>query len=461
MKFYSMNPTTGEPLHTHTADTLEVLTEKVEQAHSAQLDWALTPSPKRINSLQNLKRIVETKMPNIMELIHKETGKLIADIEAEVYDVLDAFDYYSRQYGNLTMPSVEINSVAFPETQAWLESEPFGVLALIMPWNFSFYSPMMFVIAGATAGNAIVLKPSEHSTLVGMMIKDLWIEAGLPSELLQVVVGDESIGRELVKSCCDKIFFVGSVEGGKDVIANAGITPVQVELGGNSAAIVMPDADLGLTAHAIAWGGTYNSGQDCAGIKRVYAHSSIVTALQDRLIEIVGTLRKGIDYGPYISDEARGVVIKRLTDAQAKGARILFGGETINPGFWLNPSVVRIADESISLITDETFGNVLPIMSFEDEQSLITRVNNSKYGLSNAIFSSDNDNATKLGRKLQAGMIFINDPFVSPVGWDHWTGWKNSGFSTMDSKINQCLRKRLFTSSQHHENRSFWYPYSS
>jgi acyl-CoA reductase-like NAD-dependent aldehyde dehydrogenase len=460
MTFYSLNPTTGELLHTHTADTPEVLAAKVDRARAAQLDWGLKPPSERIDSLRNLKRVIESKMPDILGLIHQETGKLSADGGAEIYDVLDAFDYYSRQYRELTMPSVEINTEAFHETQAWLESEPFGVLALIMPWNFSFYSPMMFIIAGATTGNAIILKPSEYSTLVGLMIRDLWIEAGLPSELLQIAVGDESVGRELVKIACDKIFFVGSVEGGKDVIANAGIIPVQVELGGNSAAVVMSDADLELAAQGIAWGGTYNSGQDCAGIKRVYAHSSIVTALQDRLVEIIKNLRKGIDYGPYISDEARSVVIKRLDEARAKGAQLLVGGNVISPGFWLSPSVVRIADENVSLVVEETFGNIIPIIPFEDEQSLVARVNNSKYGLSSAIFSTDTDSAVKLGRRLQVGMVFVNDPFISFAGWDHWTGCKNSGFSTMDSKLTQCLRKRVFSSNPHRNVRSFWYPYS-
>jgi acyl-CoA reductase-like NAD-dependent aldehyde dehydrogenase len=460
MKFCSINPTTGECLHTHIADTSETITAKVKQAQVAQLDWASMPSNDRIGALKKLKHVIEVKMPEILDLIYRETGKLPADSSAEVYDVLDAFDYYDRQYSNLTMPLVEINSEAFPMTKAWLEYSPFGVLALIMPWNFSFYSPMMFVIAGATAGNAIVIKPSEHSTLVGLMIRDLWIEAGLPHELLQIVVGDESVGRKLVKSSCDKIFFVGSVDGGKNVIANAGITPVQVELGGNSAAIVMPDADLDLAAQAIAWGGTYNSGQDCAGIKRVYAHSSIAVALQERLVKIVRLLRQGIDYGPYISEEARSIVADRLVDAKAKGAEILIGGEVVNPGFWLNPSVVRISDDNTPLVSEETFGNVLPLMLFEDEETLVKHVNGSKYGLSNAIFSADNNNALRLGRKLHGGMIFINDSFVTPVGWDHWTGWKNSGFGTMDSKLNQCLRKRLCSSGLHKEKRSFWYPYS-
>lgn len=461
MKFNSMNPSTGELLYTHTDDTPEILKKKIDRAHDAQFDWASLPASKRIESLQNLKKVISDKMPALLDLIHRETGKLPADGEAEAYDVLDAFDYYAHQYENLIMPSVEINNETFSETRAWLENEPYGVIALIMPWNFSFYSPMMFVIAGVMTGNAIILKPSEHSTLVGLMIRALWIEAGLPSELLQIAVGSDSVGRELVKSNCDKIFFVGSVEGGRDVIANAGIIPVQIELGGNSAAIVMPDADIELAAQGIAWGGTYNSGQDCAGIKRVYAHSSVVSILQERLVEIVGNLRKGIDYGPYISEEARTLVAGRLANARARGSQVLIGGDFINPGFWLSPSVLRVTDEDISLITEETFGNVIPLMTFEDEQSLVMRINSSKYGLSNAIFSADVDNAVRLGRKLQSGMIFINDPFISPVGWDHWTGWKNSGFGTMDSKLNQCLRKKLCTSSQHKGNRSFWYPYSS
>lgn len=460
MNFYSMYPATGEVLHAHTSDTPEAISMKVDKARAAQMQWTLTPLSQRFDSLRNFRHVIEGKIQVVLDLIHQETGKLPADGGAEVYDVLDAFDYYIKLYSNLKMPTVAINSECFPETQAWLEYEPFGVIALIMPWNFSFYSPMMFIIASAVAGNAIVLKPSEHSSLVGLEIRDLWIEAGLPADLLQIVLGDEDVGRELVKSKCDKIFFVGSVEAGKDVIANAGMTPVQVELGGNSAAIVMPDADIDLAAQGIAWGGTYSSGQDCAGIKRVYAHSSIADILQDKVVEIVANLRKGVDYGPYISDEARALVANRIADACEKGAHILIGGDIVSPGFWLTPSVIRVVDEDVPLITEETFGNVIPIMVFDSVDDLIERVNDSKYGLSSAIFSANTDAALNLGRKLQAGMIFVNDPFISPVGWDHWTGWKNSGFGTMDSKLNQCLRKRLVSSHLLKEPRSFWYPYS-
>ena len=460
MEFNSMHPANGEVMHTHTADTFETISQKTAKARETQLQWATVPTPERFNLLCKFKSVIEAKIPDILGLIHQETGKLPADGTAEIYDVIDAFDYYANLFSNLKMPSVAINKEGFPDTEAWLEYEPFGVLALIMPWNFSFYSPMMFVIAGATAGNAIVLKPSEYSTLVGLMIKDLWNEAGLPSDLLQIVIGDGTAGKLLVKSGCDKIFFVGSVEGGKDVIANAGITPVQVELGGNSAAIVMSDANLELAVQGIAWGATYSSGQDCAGIKRVYAHLSVAEELKSKLMKVVSSLRRGIDYGPYISHEARSIVVNRLTEAQKMGAKILVGGETISPGFWLTPSVVQIADENVALITEETFGNVIPIITFDDEVELVAKVNNTKYGLSSAIFSADNDKALLLGRKLQSGMLFINDPFVSPVGWDHWTGWKSSGFGTMDSKLSQCLRKRLVTSSKNNDSRAFWYPYS-
>jgi acyl-CoA reductase-like NAD-dependent aldehyde dehydrogenase len=461
MIFYSKNPATGEILHTHTEDTREAIASIVEKAHVAQLEWASLTPAKRFDYLNEFKKTIEAKVPDILKQVQQEAGKLKADGEGEVYDVIDAFDYYSAQYTNLTMPPLAISPDVFPGTEGWLESEPYGVLALIMPWNFSFYSPMMIIIAGLTAGNAIVLKHSEHTTLVGQMIRNLWIEAGLPADLLQVVVGGESAGRELVRAGCDKIFFVGSVEGGKDVISNAGVTPVQVELGGNSAAIVMPDADLDHAANAIAWGGTYHSGQDCAGIKRIFAHSSIVDDLQKRLVEIVGKLRHGIDYSPYISEEARATVIERLADAKAKGANILVGGEPINPGFWLTPSVVRVTNTSITLVKEETFGNVLPIMTFDNEQSLIESVNDTAYGLSNAIFTADSDNALKIGRKLQSGMIFVNDPFITGAGWDHWTGYKNSGFGTMDSKLNQCLRKRVYTLNKNQDKRAFWYPYST
>jgi acyl-CoA reductase-like NAD-dependent aldehyde dehydrogenase len=235
-------------------------------------------------------------------------------------------------------------------------------------------------------------------------------------------------------------------------------------LGGNSAAIVLDDADIDLAVQGIAWGGTYHSGQDCVGIKRVFVHQKIAKQFITALVSQVKSLRAGIDYGPYIRKEARDEVKKRLQEASKNGSNLLCGGELINPnnakGFWLSPSVIEIADSTLKLVSEETFGNVLPIMIFKDEQELIVEANNTKYGLSTSLFTKNLKRAHELSYQLQTGMVFINDPFIASPGWDHWTGWKQSGFGTTESKFMQCLKKKVISINTKGHKRAFWFPYS-
>ena len=299
----------------------------------------------------NLQSVISRRTDEILALMWEETGKVRPDAEAEIFDIIDAVPYYLGEAAEFRPDTnLKLNSEAFPDTELIIDTEPVGVVALIMPWNFPFYSPGMFVIANTVAGNAVILKPSEYSTLVGLMIRDLFLEAGFPEMLVQVLPGGEAVGKMLVKSDVNKIFFVGSVEAGQDIIANAGITPVQVELGGNSAALVLSDADIEVAAQGVAWAATYHSGQDCVGIKRVFVNGTIASEFIDALVGIVSKLRPGIDYGPYITPEAAEEVRSRTEQAVAGGAKLLCGGEPSSPGNWLHPAVILMQDQANELV---------------------------------------------------------------------------------------------------------------
>jgi acyl-CoA reductase-like NAD-dependent aldehyde dehydrogenase len=464
MKIQSVNPSTGMLIKEFENTTSDKITTILHQSRRVQAKWMVASTQDRIALFQNLRKEINSKSKEILDLIFKETGKLIPVGEAELYDVIDAIDYYAQQL-KLLKPdsSLVLNSQAFPDTNLTIDYVPHGVVGLIMPWNFPFYSPMMFAIAAIMAGNSVILKPSEFSTMVGLQIGKLFAQAGFPKHLISIIPGDETTGQALVSAGCDKLFFVGSVEAGKHIIAHAGITPVQVELGGNSAAVVLEDADLHLAVKGIMWGGTYHSGQDCVGIKRILVHQKIAKQFIAELVSQVKLLRAGIDYGPYIRKVARDEVKRRLDVAMKKGSKLHCGGELINPnkakGFWLSPSVIEVYDSKLKLVSEETFGNVLPIIVCKDEQELIFEANNSKYGLSTSLFSKNLNHARELSKQLQTGMVFINDPFIAFPGWDHWTGWKQSGFGTTESKFMQCLKKQVTSVNVKSNSRSFWYPY--
>lgn len=461
MKIQSINPSSGEEIKEHEPTQLSEVAKVVLQAKEAQKLWGKLSIQERGEYFRNLKKVLEDHIEDLLKIIEVETGKLKPDGEAEVYDVIDAVDYYTEQLGKVKpITSLSLNAEAFPDTDLVIDYVPYGVMGLIMPWNFPFYSPMMFVIASIMAGNAVVLKPSEYSTMVGLEIQKLFQKADFPEHLVEVIIGDEEAGKALVKSQVDKIFFVGSVEAGENIIKNAGIKPVQVELGGNSAALVFSDADIELATQAIAWGGTYHSGQDCVGVKRVFAVEKVADEFIKRLVEIVGKLRPGIDYGPYIRRHQLETVLSRIEAAVEGGAELLVGGEKLDrPGFWLSPSVVKYQDNEIELVREETFGNVLPVKVVKNEAEAIELANSSKYGLSNSVYTKDTERAKLISQQLESGMVFINDPFIAIPGWDHWTGWKQSGLGTVESKLMQCFKKKVTSVNKRGHKRSFWYPY--
>jgi acyl-CoA reductase-like NAD-dependent aldehyde dehydrogenase len=461
MKIQSINPANGEVISLHEPTNPDEISEIVARARKTQQEWAGLSVNERVAIFLKLKHVLEENADNLLQIIEQETGKLRTDGEAEVYDVIDAVDYYIEQLRSVkAVTSLSLNSETFADTDLVIDFVPYGVMGLIMPWNFPFYSPMMFVMASVIAGNSVVLKPSEYSSMVGLEIKELFNQAGFPENLVEVIIGDEEVGRVLVKSQVDKIFFVGSVEAGEDIIKNSGIKPVQLEAGGNSAALVFDDAEIEQAAQAIAWGGTYHSGQDCVGIKRVYVTQRVADAFLKRLVEVVGSLRPGVDYGPYIRPHQLEMVERRIEMAVKGGARLLVGGERLErSGFWLSPSVITFTDNETELVREETFGNVLPVKVVADEAEAIDLSNNSTYGLSTAVFTRNVEKAKSIAQRLESGMVFINDPFIAIPGWDHWTGWKKSGFGTVESKLMQCFKKKVVSINKQGKSRSFWYPY--
>ena len=229
MKVRSTNPANGMILKEFSAATNEEVVSAVTRARDAQNKWGELSVEEREKYFRKLSQVLQNNVQKILQVMLTETGKRIPDGEAEVYDVIDAIDYYLDKVRKVHPDmSTKLNAEVFPETDLVIDYVPYGVMGLVMPWNFSFYSPMMFILASLVAGNSVVLKPSEYSSMVGLTIQEMFHEAEFPEGLLEVLVGAEETGKYLVKSSVDKIFFVGSIEAGKDIIANAGIKPVQV-----------------------------------------------------------------------------------------------------------------------------------------------------------------------------------------------------------------------------------------
>jgi acyl-CoA reductase-like NAD-dependent aldehyde dehydrogenase len=464
MKVQSINPGTDKLIQEFEASNLDDVNNAVLHARSAFVRWHQLDVNERIGYFEKLSTVIQDSFPDLVSLMNTEAGKRVPDAEGEIYDTIDGIDYYIsaiRQFH--PEPLVKLNPAGFPESSVEIKYEPYGVVGVIMPWNFPLAAPMMTLISTIISGNTVVFKPSEYTTMMGIEIQKLFRQAGFPDGVIELLIGGEETGKLLVKSEVDKIFFIGSVEAGADIIANAGIKPVQAELGGNSAALVLEDADIELAAKGIAWGGTYHAGQDCVAVKRVYVVEKVANRFIDEVVDIVKGLRLGVDYGPYIRRDALETVYSRIQDAVAHGSELLVGGEKVSgpqgDGYWLTPSVLILRDGNLELVATETFGNTLPIMVVKDADAAIELANASTYGLSNSIWTKNIDTAKAIADKLESGMVYIDDPIVPPVGLDHWNGWKNSGLGSPESKLMQSLKKKVITANVSLQPRGFWYPY--
>jgi acyl-CoA reductase-like NAD-dependent aldehyde dehydrogenase len=199
------------------------------------------------------------------------------------------------------------------------------------------------------------------------------------------------------------------------------------------------------------------------GVKRVYVHENIKNELIENLISILKSLRPGIDYPAYITKEAKYKVLGKIEQAVDLGATLIFGGKEPQgkcDGNWLEPTIIDLKmGSNVDLVETETFGNVIPVMSFNKLEDVIKEINRSPYGLSNSIYTKDLKKAESMIDELESGMVFINEPFLATPGWDHWTGWKESGYGTASEKIMQVVKKKVWSSMSEIQKRSFWYPY--
>jgi succinate-semialdehyde dehydrogenase/glutarate-semialdehyde dehydrogenase len=303
--------------------------------------------------------------------------------------------------------------------RGYLVREPYGVIGIVSPWNYPFSIPATESLAGLAAGNAIVIKPSELTSLIVIELADLLHRAGVPEDVFQVVVGDGATGAALVDSAIDKLVFTGSVTTGKRIAQSAGsrLLPVVLELGGKDPMIVLEDADIDVASSGAIWGAFVNAGQTCLSVERCYVQRKIYKPFLEACVEKAKQLRVGngmdpeTDMGPMINERQLQIVEQQLEDAKASGARVLTGGNRlrqIGSNFY-GPTVLADVTHDMRIMREETFGPVLPIMAFETEDEAVRMANDSEYGLAASVWTRDRPRGEALARRIAAGTVQIND----------------------------------------------------
>lgn len=411
-----INPGTGEQFG-QVAKSTQADVSEARQTLGHRFDaWHQTPISERVRIMRKFQAMLIDSLDEITAVITQDTGKSRQDSLIEVMLVVDRMNQYSRKATHW-MGRRRIPPGLYFFKRYYTQPHPYGVVAIISPWNYPFELSVSVVCAALLAGNTVMLKPSEVTPAVGALVADLFSRIPELAPYVQVLHGDGAVGAMVVDSHPDLVFLTGSTATARKISTALAreMIPFVCELGGKDAMIVLEDADILAAAKWGVWGANYHGGQSCVSIERAYVVESAYNQFVAAVVAETEKLRLGysaeIDnayhFGPMTDHRQIDIVEEHLKEAVEQGARIVTGGE--RNGAYIQPTVVVDADHSMKLIRDETFGPVMPIMKVKDEAEAVQLANDSRYGLSASVWSGDLDRAERVAHQLEVGSVNIND----------------------------------------------------
>jgi acyl-CoA reductase-like NAD-dependent aldehyde dehydrogenase len=472
----SHDPATGRLVGTVSVTPPSEVERIAAEVAESQRSWVRRPLVERARVIRRAADVLLDRSEEMAQAVTRETGKTLT--EATVVDVgapAMVLEWIGRHgYRSLAPERLSFPQLLLKHKRDWIVFEPLGVIGVISSWNYPVLVPAGPLGMALVAGNGVVFKPSEFSPLVGEMIADVFAEAGLPDGLLRLVHGSAATGAAMCEApSIAKLCFTGSVSTGLQVMKLAADhgKPVILELGGKDPAIVCADADLDRAVAVTVWAAMAGAGQSCAGVERVYVERRIHDEYVRRVVEAVAAVRPGDPNDPTtqlgsLSTEAQYQrVVAHLDDAVQKGARVLHGGPVAVdglPGRFISPVVLTEVDHTMLVMQDETFGPVLPIMSFDSDAEAVSLANDSRYGLGASVWSRDLRRARRIARRLEAGMVWINDhAYSAAAAQAPWSGIKDSGRGVIHSRFGlyEMVHKRLISEDRGWIPLPWSYPY--
>lgn len=430
--FAVIDPATGAPFADAPLASRADLDRAVDAARRAFPGWAATPIEERAQAILAIADALEAAKDELAKLLSNEQGKPIPNAGGEIMGSVG----WARATAALRPPVDVIKDD--DSVRVEVRRKPLGVVGSISPWNFPVMIAIWHIIPALLSGNTVVMKPSSYTPLTALRMVEI-ANAHLPAGVLNSVTGEGDIGRAMSEHAgIDKIVFTGSTPTGRSIMASGAgnLKRLTLELGGNDAAIVLPDADIDRIAPKLFAKAFGNSGQICAAVKRVYVHDSLHDALAEKLAEmaraaVVGAgSEAGSQFGP-VQNRAQFDLVRTLADdARARGGRFLAGGEPIErAGYFFPLSVVVDVTDGMRVVDEEQFGPILPLIRYSDPEDALARANANENGLGGSVWSSDVDAATALAQRLEAGTVWINDhASISPDA--PFGGAKQSGVGT-------------------------------
>lgn len=426
------NPATNEVIGTIPKGGEEEAKQAVDAAEQALKNWREKTAEERSQLLVKWNELIHQERETIGKLMTTEQGKPLKEAIGEV-DYANSFVLWyaeegKRIYGDM-IPASHRNKRIF------VQKQPVGVAAAITPWNFPAAMITRKVAPALAAGCTVVIKPATQTPLTAFKLVELAEKAGFPSGVINIVTGSSGeIGKTWnADSRVRKLTFTGSTEVGKTLMKDAADTmkKISLELGGHAPLIVMDDADLDKAVEGTIASKFRNAGQTCVCANRVYVHESVKDAFEKKLTEAVSKLKvgngmdEGVDLGPLIDENAVNKVKEHVKDAVSKGGNITYGGKN-KEGLYFEPTIVMDATDKMQCMLEETFGPLIPVTTFKEEEEVIERANDSNYGLAAYAFTENIGRAIRISEALEYGIVGLNDGAMStaqaPFG-----GYKESG----------------------------------
>ncbi len=434
--FNVINPATEEVLAIIEEDNQQSIQEKYEMAKKGQVQWAEVPLAERINCIRRFDQALGEQIERLAGILSDEVGKPIQQARNEINGARGRIAFFLNNSEKWLQDEWMVLDGA---TKERISYEPLGVIANISAWNYPYLVGVNVFIPALIGGNAVLYKPSEFSSLTGLAICDLLYQSGIPENVFLTVLGGGLVGSYLLDLPLNGYYFTGSNRTGKIIASKVAekMVPCQLELGGKDPLYVTDEvADINQVAGAALEGVVYNNGQSCCAVERIYVHEKVYDAFLKSFTEQASALKignpkeEGIDIGPLTRKEQLAFILDQIQDAQNKGAELIAGGYRLQqPGYYMVPAVLSNVNHNMSVMREESFGPVIGIQKVSSDAEAIDLMKDTSYGLTAAVYTSNEERAEKILRQMNTGTVYWNccDRVSANLPW---SGRKNSGLGS-------------------------------
>jgi acyl-CoA reductase-like NAD-dependent aldehyde dehydrogenase len=435
-----INPATEEIITVITQDNLATLDIKFQKLKNAAGSWAVHPIKQRVRVIQKFSESMVKQIDRLAAILTSEVGKPIQQSRNEINGAITRIKWLTENAEKFLGDEVMTQA---PEIEERISYEPLGIVCNISAWNYPWLVGVNVFVTALLAGNAVMYKPSEYAMLTGLEIEKLLKEAGIPDGIFQVALGGSDVGESLLNIPFDGYYFTGSYKTGKYIYEKCALkmVPCQLEMGGKDPLYITDDiADIQKVAAGTADGAFYNNGQSCCSVERIYVHKDVYEKYLLKFVQEVSTWKIGsptdesVYFGPLTRKEQLTVLENQVSDALAKGARIVLGGSRLKrKGYYFEPTILTDTTQNMLLMKEESFGPIIGIMKVENDEEAVSYMQDTEYGLTAAVYSADKQRAERILRKMNTGSGYWNccDRVSAPLPW---SGRKHSGFGVALSR---------------------------